>query len=201
MMPHSIRGEVAADKEGPRYCVACHLTDEARANFAPQYDTFRAALASNAFAALDFNLLKQHIGQNPSNQLNSPFWVHMVAGLGSGMFLFDEEGCPVNPLDDNDNRVGCNLSSPVSKFDLSRVALNLDHIVEPTGVANSSNNHLLLSGQTSAKRDGSTNPGFASPLGATLIRKLCDPIDGLILDSWIDADGASGGNAASFVAP
>jgi hypothetical protein len=201
MMPHSIRGKVASDKEGPRYCVACHLTDDAVANFASEYDTFRAALANNDFASLDFNLLKAHIGQNPGNQLNSPFWVHMVAGLGSGMFLFDEDGCPVNPLDTNDNRVGCNLSSPASKFDLSRVALNLDHIVEATGVSNSSNNHTLLTGQTSTKRSGATNPGFAGPLGSTLIRLLSDPVNGLVLDSWIDADGALGGNAGTFVTP
>jgi hypothetical protein len=204
MMPHSIRGKVASNKEGPRYCVACHLTDDSVANFAVEYDTFRTAMNTNDFASLDFDLLRTHIGLNPGNQLNSPFWVHMVSGLGSGTFLFDADGCPVNPLDDNDNRVGCNFVSPQDRFSVSNfttVALNLDRIVEPTGVSNSSNNHLLLTGAPSAKRDGAPNPEYAGPLGARLIRLLSDPINGLVLDSWLDADAALGGDAGSFVSP
>ncbi len=201
MMPHSIRGKVSSTKEGPRYCVACHLTEEAISNYASEYDAFRNALATNDFASLDFDLLKQHIGQNPGNQLNSPFWVHMVSGLGSGLWLFDENGCPVNPLDNNANRVGCNGSSPAAIYDLSRVALNLDRIVEETGVASSSNNHALLGGITSDKRDGSSNPGFAGPLGARIIRKLSDPVNGVVLDSWIDANGQLQGDAATHVTP
>ena len=99
MMPHSIRGRVSDDDEGPRYCVACHLTDDAIANHGTDYDAFRTAMATNDFASLDFPTLAQHIGANPGNQQNSPYWVHMVAGLGSGLFLFDENGAPVNPLD------------------------------------------------------------------------------------------------------
>jgi hypothetical protein len=200
MMPHSIRGRVASDKEGPRYCVACHLTQDALTNFGPEYDSFRAAMAANNFAALDFPLLKVHIGQNTSNQLNSPFWVHMVAGLGSGLFLFDADGCPVNPLDTNPNRVGCNGTAPATKYDLARVTLDLDRIVEPTGVPNSSSNHVFLStAQASQKRDGAPNQGFAGPLGATLIQRLSDPVNGIVLDSWIDADGQVDGDAAGFV--
>jgi hypothetical protein len=202
MMPHSIRGKVTSQNEGTRYCVACHLTTDGLASFGLQYDAFRTAMASNDFASLDFNFLKTHIGQNPGNQFNSPIWVHMVAGLGSGMFLFDADGCPTNPLDDNPNRIGCNLTSPADKFDLARVRLNLDRIVEPTGVPNSSNNHALLEGgATSTLRDGAPNPQFAGPLGATLIRRLTDPVNGIVLDAWIDADGQLQGDASNFVTP
>lgn len=201
MMPHSIRGKVSSNKEGPRYCVGCHLTEDAVANYATEYDAFRTALATDDFASLDFDLLRQHIGQNPGNQLNSPFWVHMVAGLGSGIFLFDENGCPVNPLDTNQNRVGCDGSSPAAIYDLGRVALNLDRIVQESGVSNSSNNHMMLDGQPSTLRDGAPNPEYAGPLGARLIRLLCDPLNGLVLDSWIDADGEVQGSGSTFVTP
>lgn len=200
MMPHSIRGKVSSTKEGPRYCVACHLTTDGLANFGPQYDTFRDAMNTNNFQALDFDLLKTHIGQNPGNQLNSPFWVHMVSGLGSGMFLFDEDGCPDNPLDDNPNRVGCNGTSPATKYDPGNAFFNIDRIVEPTGVPNSSNNHLLLDPNPTVNlRDGAPNGNFAGPLGARILRLLSDPVNGVVLDSWIDADGALGGDAGSYV--
>ena len=200
MMPHSIRGRVTETNEGPRYCVACHLTDEAIFNFGAEYDTFRTAMASNDVAALDFPLLQQHIGQNPGNQLNSPFWVHMVAGLGSGLFLFDENGCPVNPLDDNANRVGCDDVAPATKFDPAAVVYNLDRIVEDTGVANSSNNHPFLEpGGGTNKRDGANNQNLAGPLGGALVQRLTDPVLGLVLDSWLDANGAPQGDASNYV--
>jgi hypothetical protein len=202
MMPHSIRGRVTPQNEGPRYCVACHLTDDGLLAFAGEYDAFRSAMAANDFGALDFDLLRRHIGENPGNQLDSPLWVHAVSGLGSGLFLFDLEGCPVNPLDLNPERVGCNDVAPAAKFDPARVAYNLDRLVEPSGVANSSNNHARLDGGAGpSKRDGALDPGMAGPLGATLIRRLSDPVDGIVLDSWIDADGALRGEAGRFVAP
>ena len=199
MMPHSIRGRVTSNDEGPRYCVACHLTDDALANHGAEYDTFRTAMAVNDFAQLDFVELQQHIGQNPGNQLNSPFWVHTVAGLGSGLYLFDEFGCPVNPLDTDDQRFGCNDVAPAATFDLTRVRLDLDQIVDSAGVAQGSNAHLLLTTNGSAKRDGAVNPNFAGPLGATLIERLCDPVNGIVLDSWLNADGNSEGDAGTFV--
>ena len=48
-------------------------------------------------------------------------------------------------------------------------------------------------------RVGSSNPEMAGPLSQQLILKLVDPaggVNGLILDSWLDADGAPQGNAA-----
>jgi hypothetical protein len=48
-------------------------------------------------------------------------------------------------------------------------------------------------------RDGATDPDLAGPLGATLIRKLADPVNGVVLDSWLDANGASRGNASTYV--
>lgn len=200
IMPHSIRGKVGPTKEGPRSCAACHLTQEGIADFQSEYDSFRAALANRDFGALDFPLLAEHIGKNTGNQKNSPLWVHMVAGLGSGLFLFDEHGCPVNPLDANADRFGCEGESPASKYDPARVALNLDRIVEETGVSNASNNHPLESPAAGAGlREGALDPGLAGPLGWHLLRKLTDPVNGIVLDSWYDADGLPRGGVADFV--
>jgi len=198
MMAHSIRGKVQNNNEGPRYCVACHLNTDSLANFGTEYDVFRQAMATNDFNNLNFTLLQQHIGQNTGNQLNSPLWVHMVAGLGSGLFLFDQNGCPVNPLDANANRENCNNAAPADNFDPNNVIYNLDRVVEATGVSNASNNHpIKVNGNN--KRGGSLNPGLSGPLGAQLIRKLTDPVNGIVLDSWIDADGQAQGNAADFI--
>ncbi len=200
MMPHSIRGRVQQSSEGPRYCVACHLTNQALANFGNRYATFRTAMQNNNFAALDFDLLRTHIGRNTGNQRNSPFWVHMVSGLGSGLFLFDQDGCPVNTLDNNANRQYCKNGAPANNFNVNNVVYNLDRMVEETGVANSSNTHpMLRPGQGKNKRDGASIPNLAGPLGATLIERLADPDNGIVLDSWIDADGRLRGNATNFL--
>ncbi len=222
IMPHSIRGRVTADNEGPRYCVACHLTEGGLQTFGAAYDAFRTAMATNDFQSLDFQLLQEHIGKNPSNQLDSPLWVHQAAGLGSGLFLFNENGCPVNPLDNDDDRKGCEVivdngngqalvpgPAPAVTFDpatfIGFIRYNLDRIVEPTGVSNSSNNHSLLEpiAGGSPLRDGALDPELAGPLGATLIRRLTDPDspDGIVLDSWIDADGTLRGAAPQVLGP
>ncbi|MCC7011476.1 MAG: hypothetical protein IT454_02840 [Planctomycetes bacterium] len=199
-MAHSIRGKVDSQREGPRYCVACHMTTEALANYGAQYDSFRSAMQNADWAALDFQVLKQHFGQNPGNQLNSPLYPHMVAGLGTGLFLFDDQGAPVNPLDTNPNRVGAGGIAPSTNFSAARVRLNLDRIVEPSGVTNGSSNHAWLTPNAgSALRDGANDPSMAGPLGETLIRKLTDPATGIVLDSWIDANGASQGSASTYV--
>ncbi len=202
MMPHSIRGKVGGGAEGPRYCVACHLTTQSLSGGqGALYDAFRQAMATNDFAALDFDLLRTHIGQNPGNQLNSPYWVHMVAGLGSGLYLFDQNGCPVNPLDNDNNRIGCN-DAPATIFNLGNVVYNLDRIVEQSGVSNGSNNHALLQpGVGPNLRDGSLDPNFSGPLGSTLINRLTDPNTGIVLDSWLNADSAVEGGASTFVTP
>ena len=198
MMAHSIRGKVSNANEGPRYCVACHLNTASLAQFGAQYDTFRAAIANNNFAQLDFNLLQQHIGQNTGNQLNSPIWVHMVAGLGTGLFLFDQNGCPVNPLDNNAARQNCNNVAPANNFNVNNAVYNLDHIVEPTGISNAANNHpMRVNGPT--KRGGSLDPQLSGPLGGPLIQRLTDPNNGIVLDSWLDANGNAQGNAANFI--
>lgn len=202
MMAHSIRGRVSPSNEGPRYCVACHLTDDAITNFGTDYTNFKTALATNDFGALDFNLLKQHIGQNPGNQLNSPIWVHMVAGLGSGLFLFDADGAPVNPLDTFAGRKGAGGVAPSTIFDPARVTFDLDGVVEANGLANGSNNHPLLNpGFGPTLRDGAADPNMSGPLGATLIELLTDPTQGVVLDSWIDADGQLGGAAGTNMVP
>lgn len=203
MMPHSIRGKVTPTNEGPRYCVSCHLTDEGMANYGAEYTALRTALADPSLTGLDNNMfqtLKAHIGQNPGNQLNSPLWVHMVSGLGSGLFLMDENGAPVNPLDTNDDRAGSGGVAPAITFDLANVAYNLDRMVEPDGSSNSSSNHpMQQAGIGTVLRLGADNPNMSGPLGSDLIRKLTDPATGIVLDSWIDADGNLGGSAGTFV--
>ena len=199
-LAHSIRGKVTTADEGPRYCVACHLTDAGMASYGTIYNTFRTQMANDDFGNLDFNMLATHIGRNPSNQLNSPIFVHMVAGLGSGLFLFNADGGPVNPLDDNANRFGSNGVAPRDTFSASLVRYNLDKIVLASGVATASNNHMLTNWPVTPNlRDGAADPEYAGPLGQTLIRKLTDPSLGIVLDSWLDANGGLGGNASNYV--
>mgnify|MGYP003859691489 CR=1 FL=1 len=200
IMAHSIRGRVNTTKEGPRYCVACHMTSTAIATYGTQYDAFRTALANGNFGALDFQLLKQHFGRNTSNQLNSPFFAHMAAGLGTGLFLFDEFGAPVNPLDTHTDRKGTDNVPPSTVFDPLRVYYDLDRIVQPSGIANGSNNHVFLDPLVGPSlRDGATDPTMAGPLGASIIEMLADPVNGLVLDAWLDANGAAQGNANGFL--
>jgi len=154
------------------------------------------------FGALDFTLLQQHFGRNPGNPMNSPFYPHMVAGLGTGLFLFDANGSPVNRLDNFAGRKGALGIAPATIFDPARVTLNLDRIVEPSGLANGSNNHTWLTSgaaQGPLLRDGALDTELAGPLGASLIRRLTDPATGIVLDSWIDANGAPQGDAALYL--
>lgn len=188
MMAHSIRGRTTDESEGPRQCVACHLTTDGLAEFGAEYETFRTALETRNYEDLDFDLLAEHFGQNTGNRLNSPLWVHMVAGLGSGLFLFDDQGRALNPLDDNPNRKGTDGVAPSALWETETVALDLDRIVESSGQTNGSNNHPMLEGDTGL-RDGAAQPLLAGPLGQALIQLLTDPIAGLVLDAWIDAEG------------
>jgi hypothetical protein len=200
LLAHSIRGRVSSTKEGPKYCVACHLTTTGLANYGTEYDAFRTAMQARNYGALDYNLLQTHIGKNPGNQLNSPLWVHMVAGLGSGLFLFDKNGAAVNPLDTNANRIGSGGLAPAFNFDPADVTVDLDRIVDETGFSYASNNHSMLNpGVGPNLRDGAADPTRPGPLGATLIKKLSDPVNGMVLDSWIDADGNLQGNAPNYV--
>ena len=204
LMPHSIRGRVRDDREGARYCVSCHLTQDSIANYGAEYAEFRAAMSTDNFdglqtGLLSFDLLRDHFGTNTGNQMNSPLWVHMVAGLGSGLFLFDENGCPINPLDDNPDRVYCEDESPQTKgFDPARVRYNLDRIVNEAGQSASSNNHILLDTSGPNLRDGADDPTMSGPLGATLIERLTDPVTGIVLDTWLDANGELQGDPANY---
>jgi len=214
LMAHSIRGRVDDENEGPRYCVACHLTREGLEEHGALYESFRDAMANNRFGELPFETLKVHIGENPGNRLNSPLWVHMVAGLGSGLFLFDENGCPVNPLDKNDDRKGCEnrqtgeRRSPADRFDLAniltQVKFNLDRVVDRDGRPHAASNHALLEPGAGPNRRGDhpdANPNMAGPLGADLIRRLTDPATGIVLDAWFDADGVARGTAPGAAPP
>ncbi len=200
LLAHSIRGRVSSTKEGPRYCVACHLTTTGMANYGTEYTAFRSSMAIRDYGNLNYTLLQQHIGKNPGNQLNSPLWVHMVAGLGSGLFLFDAKGAPVNPLDFNPNRIGADGIAPATVFDPANVELDLDRIVDDTGFSYASNNHSMLDpGVGPNLRDGAADPTRPGPLGATLVRRLTDPTTGIVLDSWIDANATLQGDAPLYV--
>src|SRR5690606_9348071 len=146
-------------------------------------------MANNDFANLDFNMLKQHIGRNTGNQMNSPIWVHMVAGLGSGLFLFDSQGRPINPPDNDANRQPFNVA-PATRCNPALVTYNRHRIVLDNGVARASSNRAFPGGTVPAPnlRDGASDPESTGPLGAALIRKLTDPTTGIVLDSWLDAD-------------
>ena len=198
---HSVRGKVTDRNEGGTYCVGCHNTVDGFANFANEYADFQAAYYNNDFANLDFNVLQQHIGQNPGNQLNSPIWVHMAAGLGSGLYLFDATGCPVNPLDNNANRQYCPDGAPAANFanQVNNVVYDLDRVVEFNGVPNANSNHPMQ--VNSNLRAGATNSQMSGPLGARLLQRLVDPANNqpLLLDSWLDANSNAQGGAANFV--
>ena len=200
MMAHSIRGEVSSTDEGPRYCVACHLTDNSIAGGKlANYNQFRADMTAGNFAALPWVKLTNQIGLNPGNQRDSALFVHMAAGLGTGLFLFDDQGAAVNPIDQRPDRFGTD-GPPFLDFDPARVALNLDRIVEPDGTPNGSSNHPLIDQSgPSPLRDGAPDPLMAGPLGATLIQRLTDPSAGIVLDSWLDADAALQGDAVLHV--
>jgi hypothetical protein len=210
MLAHSIRGKVTASDEGPRYCVACHLTTESvdPVVWKPKYDAFRAAMESGNWGALDYNELAVEFGRNPGNQRNTPYFVHMAAGLGTGLFLCDDNGRPLNPIDTNPLRRGAFLppddpditQAPSTYWNPALAALNLDRVVEPSGVANGSNNHAMLNpGVGPNLRDGALDPNMAGPLGATLLQKLADPDLGIVLDAWFDADGQPQGDASLYV--
>ncbi|MGQ0614489.1 MAG: hypothetical protein ACT4PV_12205 [Planctomycetaceae bacterium] len=200
ILAHSIRGKATATNEGPRYCVACHLTEKGLDDYGALYEDFRAKMANYDYAGLDFAVLQRHFGQNPGNQMNSPLWIHMVAGLGSGLFLFDRDGGAVNPLDNNANRVGSEGTSPAAQFDLSRVAFDLDRIVVGSGRSTGSSNHAYLEPFAGpGYRDGAQNPALAGPLGAGLIRRLTDPATGIVLNTWINADGVVQGEDTTLV--
>ncbi|MBL8863664.1 MAG: hypothetical protein JNK02_16865 [Planctomycetes bacterium] len=200
IMAHSIRGKVDATREGPRYCASCHLTSSGLQQYEAQYDSFRAAMEAGDWGALDFTLMRQHFGRNTGNHMESPLFVHGVAGLGTGLFLFDVNGAPVNPLDTFAGRKGADGVAPASVFNPANVFFNLDRIVEPDGRANGSSNHAWLNGvDGSHLRDGAADPTMAGPLGARLIRLLCDPEQGLVLDSWLDTQAAPQGGAGGFL--
>jgi hypothetical protein len=193
MMPHSIRGKIDADNEGPKYCVACHMNVDMLNNFGADYANFvNDYLVNRDYANLDFALLQQHIGQNPGNQLNSPYYVQSTAGLGTGLFLFDAFGCPVNPLDANANRFFCNGNAPADNFNANNVAYDTDRYVELTGITNASSLHPMIEIPNQLVRDGSLNPLMSGTLGSGTITKLTNTNNangGKVLDFYLDVDG------------
>lgn len=200
MLAHSIRGKVTSTNEGPRYCVACHLTEDSIANYGTEYNAFRTALQTGDYNSLDHNILRDHIGRNPGNQMDSPLFVHHVAGLGSGLFTFDEFGAPVNRLDFFAGRAGAGNVAPANNYNANRISLDLDRVVNENGVSQASSNHMMLNpGQGPNLRDGATDPNMAGPLGASILRMMTDPNLGRVLEVWMDADGNIHGDDNSVI--
>ncbi|MEQ1568953.1 MAG: hypothetical protein ABMA64_25165 [Myxococcota bacterium] len=199
--PHSIRGKQTAQYEGSKNCVACHLNDAQIANFDAnaEYTTYFADIENRNYAGVNFALLQQHIGQNTNNHLNSPYYVHMTAGLGTGLLLADADGCPVNPLDANPNRIYCVNGAPADNFDLNNVVYDWDKVAEYTGASNVSLTKPILDLAAGVPLRGQGGSTLSGPLNPNLLSKLADPTVGLVLDSWIDANAAAGGNAADFL--
>jgi hypothetical protein len=201
-LAHSIRGRVTPTNEGPRYCVSCHLTTNSVGTWGSQYATFRATLAANNFGNLDYNLLKQHIGRNTGNQMDSPFFVHMVAGLGTGLFLFDANGGAQNPLDDNANRYGSDGVAPKDQFNPATVKYDLDRLVDGTGASNGSSNQPMLQPIVGTPlRQGAPDPNLSGPLSGTMALRLADPATGIVLDNWVDANRTPQGGAGPLLDP
>ncbi len=194
---HSIRGRVTPLEEGVGHCVRCHLTVDGLANYAEQYEAFYVGYENNDLGNLDYGLLREHIGRNPGNDMNSPFFVHAAAGRGTGLLQLDENGCPNNPLDPaaSADRAGCDaLSAPTvaAGFDPDATVYDLDRAVERTGVANGSLSEALRVGpMVGVFRDGAQLPTLSGPLGASLAERLPhpDPSIGIHLDTYYDADG------------
>lgn len=195
---HTTRGAATDDAEGVKPCQVCHNTvdglsadpDGDGVTQLQEHATVRQALDSGDFASLPFDRLAS-IASDTQNDGMHPLRVAMNAGLGSGLFLFDAQGCPVNPLDD-EVRPGCTIS-PAASFP-APVAYDLDRFVEWSGVSNASSSIFSL--QTAVERDGALFPEQTGPLGATTLQRLADPTHGIVLDGWIDAQGVPQGTAA-----
>jgi hypothetical protein len=220
--PHSTRGRATAAHEGVRSCQSCHLTAAALSgdynadgvSNAQDYDAYVARyLDGNDFDGMNqpidaeggsattlFEVLKDVIGRNTGNQLNHPIYVAMNAGLGTGLFLFDADGCPVNPLDTH-TRAFC-AGAPANGFAAAEVAYDLDRAVERSGAENVSTSRPAHTATVaSSLRDGSLDPSKAGPLGASVLERLTHPTTGLVLDAWIGPEGTPEGDAGLYLVP
>ncbi len=194
---HTIRGKVSPTQEGPRYCVACHHTVQGLAMFGATYQAFQTAQRAGTLGTVELDLARQHVANNPGNQLNSPLWVHTVVGLGSGLFMFDANGCPVNPFDVSTRRPGCGGVSPASVYNPLQVAFDLDRLVQwtpglPAAVSNAGALERMGHPNGNRLRAGSLNADMAGPLGTNMLHKLAATSmaqGGKVLDSWLDANG------------
>jgi hypothetical protein len=199
---HSIRGAQKADNEGGKECVGCHITANAITNFGADYAVYFDDIENRNYANLDFALLQTHLGLNTNNHLDSPYYVHMTVGLGTGLMATDPVGCPVNPLDANANRFFCNGVAPADVFAdaVNTIKFDMDKAVEFAGGTNASLTKPFIenAGQGVGLRSLG-NGGFSGPMAPTILEKLAHPATGLFLDSWVDANGNAQGGAANFI--
>jgi hypothetical protein len=76
----------------------------------------------------------------------------------------------------------------------------VDDVAPNGGKSLASNNHPMLNpGVGPNLRDGADDPNMSGPLGFSLIQLLTDPDSGLVLDSWVDANGQPGGDASTHI--
>jgi hypothetical protein len=94
----------------------------------------------------------------------------MVAGLGTGLFLFDQNGAPVNPLDNFAGRKGAGNIAPATIFDrrASRSTSTASSSPRASPTARTTTPGSTRLGADPARRRA--RPNLAGPLGATLIR-------------------------------
>ena len=91
-------------------------------------------------------------------------------------------------------------SPAVIRFEVSFRYVGLMHrIVDGNGVSQGSNNHPMKDPALPNRRDGAGNPRLSGPLGKILLDRLPDPLNGIVLDSWLDADGAPKGDASTHM--
>ncbi len=77
LVPHTIRGRVELDAEGPRTCVACHVTSDMLANGMLEDEP--------GFAQI-----------SPGNDLENGTYLRMAWGLGPQLMLLDASGCQLD---------------------------------------------------------------------------------------------------------
>jgi hypothetical protein len=163
--------------------VGCHITANAITNFGADYAVYFDDIENRNYANLDFALLQTHLGLNTNNHLDSPYYVHMTVGLGTGLMATDPVGCPVNPLDANANRFFCNGVAPADVFAdaVNTIKFDMDKAVEFAGGTNASLTKPFIenAGQGVGLRSLG-NGGFSGPMAPTILEKLAHPRDRVV---------------------
>ncbi|MCB9679649.1 MAG: hypothetical protein H6737_31370 [Alphaproteobacteria bacterium] len=171
--PHTVRGSITNDMEGPRYCTACHVTAEQALELVAGYTLGEVSDGTQWLS--------------PNNSDGNAMYVRMASGLGTGLYATDSNGCPANAYDNRADRPGCGGTAPADRWGTDAIGFELDRMVEISGIANAASFHPYTA-IPAVTRDGALNTGLAGPLGSNSLQLLNDPTGGAI-DSWLDANG------------